>query len=97
MTILQRIAREHAVVSELVRAILLCAVVFGLPLTEEQTAAVLLVVGTVMALIVRARVTPASEVVADLKPGQIVPTAGPALEGVPNGDAVYVHSILGKA
>ena len=55
---IDRIRREPALVSELVRAVLLCGVVFGLPLTEEQTAAVLLVVGAVMALFVRRRVTP---------------------------------------
>lgn len=97
MTIWQRIAREPALVTSAVRALLYCAILFGLALSAEQMAAVVLAVEAVLALVTRAVVTPTSEVVADKKPGQVVPTAGPALDTVPTGDAVHVFPILGKA
>ena len=97
MTLWQRIAREPALITSAVRAALYCAVLFGLPLTDEQTAGVLLAVEAVLALITRAVVTPASEVVAQKTPDAVVPVAGPALGGSKDGDPVHVTRILGKA
>ena len=57
-----RLTNEPTLVVELVRAALLCAVVFGLPLSEEQTAAVLLVVSAALAVVNRQRVAPVSGV-----------------------------------
>lgn len=97
MTIWQRIAREPALVTSALRALLYSAILFGLPLSVEQSAGVLLAVEAVLALITRAVVTPSSEVVATQRPDEVVPVAGPALDGVPDGESVYVHRILGKA
>lgn len=97
MTAWQRIAREPALITSAVRALLYCAVLFGLALSTEQMAGVVLAVETVLAIITRATVTPSSEVVATKREGQTVPVAGPALPSVPNGDPVHVHRILGKA
>lgn len=97
MTAWQRIAREPALITSAVRALLYCAILFGLALSVEQAAGVLLVVETVLALVTRAAMTPSGEVVATQRPDQAVPVAGPALDGVPDGDAVHVYKILGKA
>ncbi len=97
MTIMQRITREPALITSAVRAVLYCAVLFGLSLTVEQIAGVVLSLEAVLALVTRALSVPASEVVAQQSPDQVIPVAGPALEGVDNGAAVYVHQILGKA
>jgi hypothetical protein len=58
MSTFDRLTQEPTMVVEFVRAVLLCAVVFGLPLTDTQTAAVLLVVSTGLALLNRQAVTP---------------------------------------
>ncbi len=97
MTIMQRITREPALITSAVRAVLYCGVLFGLDLTVEQIAGVVLSLEAVLALVTRALSVPASEVVAQQSPDQVIPVAGPALEGVKDGSAVYVHSILGKA
>jgi hypothetical protein len=97
MTVWQRITREPALITSAIRAGLYCAVLFGLPLSDEQTAGVLLAVEAVLALVTRAVVTPAAEVVAQKPAGTVVPVAGPALDGVPDGDPVHVTRILGKA
>lgn len=90
MTIWQRIAREPALVTSAIRALLYSAVLFGLPLSVEQSAGVLLAVEAVLALITRAVVTPSSEVVVTQRPDQPTPVAA-------NGAAVHVYPILGKA
>jgi hypothetical protein len=98
MTLLHRIAREPALITSAVRAALYCAVLFGLPLTDEQTAGVLLAVEAVLALATRALVTPTAEVVVQQKPDEVTQTAGPAAD-VETGAPVYakVTQILGKA
>lgn len=96
MTIWQRIAREPNLILGVLTAGLSLAVLFGVNLSAEQLAGIGTFIGTLVAL-VRFVSTPASEVVAQKTPDQIVPTAGPALEGVENGTDVYVHPILGKA
>lgn len=53
-----RIVNEPTLVVEFVRALILCGVVFGLPLTEEQTVAVFAAVSAGLALLNRAKVTP---------------------------------------
>jgi hypothetical protein len=98
MTTWQRITREPALITSAIRAGLYCAVLFGLPLTDEQTAGVLLAVEAVLALVTRAVVAPAAEVVVQQVPGDTVQTAGPASD-VETGAPVYakVTKILGKA
>jgi hypothetical protein len=56
MTIL---TREPVLVIALVAALLNAAVLFGLDLTTEQTAAVLVVVDAALAVLARSRVSPA--------------------------------------
>lgn len=97
MTILQRIAREPNALTGIAISTYGVLVAFGiLELTIQQTGA-LAALGGALVFALRWLVTPASEVVAQKTPDQIVPTAGPALEGVPNGTDVHVHQILGKA
>lgn len=97
MTILQRIAREPNAIAGVVISAYSVLVAFGvLELTAVQTGA-LGGLGGALVFALRWLVTPASEVVAQKTPGQVVPVAGPALEGVDNGQPVYVHGILGKA
>lgn len=55
---LNRIRTEPALVAGLVQALLGLAVVFGVPLSPEQTGAVMAVTAAVLALVVRAKVTP---------------------------------------
>lgn len=50
--------REPVAVAALARALLLCAVAFGLDLTTEQVAAVMLVVEGLLAFLTRRRVSP---------------------------------------
>jgi hypothetical protein len=50
--------REPALIYGLAQALLTLAVVFGLDLTDEQTAAILAATSTLLALIVRSKVTP---------------------------------------
>lgn len=52
---------EPAVIISLVAAILALAAAFGLPLTQEQTAAVMAVVTIVAGLVIRSKVTPTGE------------------------------------
>lgn len=97
MTILQRIAREPNAIAGVVISAYSVLVAFGiLELTIQQTGALGGLAGALV-FALRWLVTPASEVVAQKSPDQVVPVAGPALEGVDNGSAVYVHPILGKA
>lgn len=96
MTIAQRIAREPALITSAVRAVLYCGVLFGLDLSVEQIAGVVLSLEAVLALVTRALSVPASEVVAQKTPGQVIPTAGPASD-VANGADVHIVEILGKA
>ena len=90
MTIWQRITREPALITSAIRACLYTAVLFGLPLSIEQTAGVLLAVEAVLALVTRAVVTPTAEVVVTQRPDQATPVAA-------NGAAVHIYPILGKA
>lgn len=55
---MDRLVKEPTLVVELVRAVLLVAVVFGLPLSDEQTAALLLLVSAGLAVVNRQKVTP---------------------------------------
>ena len=52
--------REPAMIVALVQAVLVLAVVFGLKLAPEQSAAILAVVAVVLGLITRSQVTPAA-------------------------------------
>lgn len=52
---------EPAVIISLVAAILALAAAFGLPLTQEQTAAVMAVVTIVAGLVIRSKVTPTED------------------------------------
>lgn len=58
MSTFDRLTQEPTLVVEFVRALLLCGVVFGLPLTDAQTAAVLLAVSSGLALLNRQAVSP---------------------------------------
>ncbi len=78
MTIWQRIAREPALITSAIRAVLYCAVLFGLSLTVEQIAGVILAVEAVLSVVTRGLSAPASEVVASQRPDQVLPVAGPA-------------------
>lgn len=83
MTVWHRIAREPVLVLAFIKAIVVCAVGFGLDWTGEQVAAALLVVETGLALVTRALVTPAGEVVAQQRPDAPGPVAGPAADVAP--------------
>ena len=52
---------EPAVIIALVAAVLGLAAAFGLPLTQEQTAAVMAVVTILAGLVTRSRVSPSGE------------------------------------
>ena len=52
---------EPAVITALVAAVLGLAAAFGLPLTQEQTAAVMAVVTILVGLVTRSRVSPSGE------------------------------------
>lgn len=96
MTIVQRILRERVAIVGLIGAVYGLLVAFDvLVLTAEQVGAVTAFGGAVFAAL-RFFVTPAEEVVAQQKPGQVVPTSGPAL-GPEVGQDVHVTRILGKA
>lgn len=97
MTIWQRIAREPNAIAGVILAVYGLLVAFEvLVLTATQFGAVTGFGGAVVILL-RWLTTPAAEVVAQKAPDQVVPVAGPALEGVENGSAVHVREILGKA
>lgn len=51
--------REPVVILALVAAVLNCAILFGLDITDEQTAAIIVVVDALLALVARSKVTPA--------------------------------------
>ncbi len=53
--------REPTLILALIRAVLVCATLFGLALSEEQFAAVYLVFELTVALVNRAQVTPVAD------------------------------------
>lgn len=93
MTFVQRLVREPALTLGVITAGLSLAVLFGVDITSEQMAGVGVFVGAVFAL-TRYLTTPASEVVAQLKPGNTVAEAGSAAT-VPNGTGVVVIDLHG--
>lgn len=52
------IRREPALFAALINAIIACAIVFGLNLTEAQVAAIVVVANAILAIVVRSAVTP---------------------------------------
>lgn len=56
---LDRIKTEPALVAGLVQAALALALAFGVPLTDEQLGAIMAITAALLALVVRAKVTPA--------------------------------------
>lgn len=54
------LAAEPVAIAALIRAIIVCAVAFGLQLTADQIAAVMVVVELAAAIITRSKVTPTS-------------------------------------
>ena len=56
--VLRRIAGEPVLVSALVSALIALGVAFGLDLTPGQVGSIMAVVAAVLALVVRAKVTP---------------------------------------
>lgn len=56
--VIERIKAEPAIVATAVGAVLSLLVAFGLPISDEQTAAVLAVVWAGLGFFVRSRVTP---------------------------------------
>ena len=58
MSTFNRLTQEPTLVIEFARAVLLVGVVFGLPLSDAQTAGLLLLVSTGLALLNRSAVTP---------------------------------------
>lgn len=55
---LERIKAEPVLVTGLVRALILCVTAFGLSLSPEQVAGIMLVVEAGLAFVTRASVTP---------------------------------------
>lgn len=99
MTIWQRIARNpNAVLGVLVAGYGLLVAFDVLVLTAQQVGGVTAFGGALVVLL-RWLVTPASEVVVQQRPGEVMQTAGPALEGIDTGAPVHAHvtRILGKA
>ena len=90
MSFLSKLSREPNLVLGVIVAALSLAVLFGVNITSEQMAGIGVFVGAVFAL-VRYLTTPSSEVVAQLKPGNTQPVAGPAAQ-VPTGAPVEVIS-----
>lgn len=77
---LNRITREPALVIGVVTSGLGLAVLFGVQLTQDQTAGIVVFLGALMAL-VRFLTTPASEVVVQAKPnGDVVAGAAAAVK-----------------
>ena len=91
MTVVQRLTREPNLILGVLVALFGVLLAFGVDLTETQTSAVLLLIGAVIAL-VRFLTTPASEVVAQQKPNEDVPVAGPAAD-VPSGLPVVISRV----
>ena len=77
MNIWQRLTREPNLILGVITAGLSLAVLFGVDISTEQLAGIGVFVGAVVALL-RFVVTPSGEVVAQQKPGEDVPSAGPA-------------------
>lgn len=73
----QRITREPNLILGVLVSGLGLAVLFGVQLSDEQLAGIVVFAGAVVAL-VRFVTTPAGEVAAQLKPGEAVAVAGPA-------------------
>ena len=87
------IRREPALVSGLVTALIALGVAFGLPVTPEQTGAILAVDAAVLAFVVRSQVTPGVSVAAQQDRPTSQPVAGPAAEdglGIEQGTPVEV-------
>lgn len=55
---MRRVRLEPVAVAAAVRAVIACAIAFGLDWTEEQLALVIVAVETVLALLVRSQVSP---------------------------------------
>lgn len=88
MTIVQRLTREPVLLLGLLTALFGVLVVFGVDLSKDQIGSITVLAGAVMAVL-RFVTTPAKEVLAQQKPGE-VPTAGKAAEFVPAGKPVNV-------
>ena len=85
MSLVQRLTREPNLILGVVVTGLSLLVLFGVDLPGEQMAGIGVFLGAVIAL-VRFVTTPAAEVVAQQKPGESIPVAGPAADqpdGVP--------------
>jgi hypothetical protein len=59
--LLQTIRREPALVAGFLQALLALLLAFGVPLTTEQTGAILALSAAVLAFVVRRKVTPTSD------------------------------------
>lgn len=79
MTVLQRIAREPIRLLAVVVAVLGLLAVFGVPITDQQTGAIGLVISAVLEL-VRHLSVPAREVVAQQRPDGVVVAGAAAAE-----------------
>lgn len=92
MTWYQRLLREPTLVTAVLVAGLAFATAFGLHLTDAQTGAILGLVAAVIALL-RFVTTPASEVIAQQKPGEPVKATAKAEAawGIPKDDVVAVQ------
>lgn len=88
MNLLQRLVREPNLLLGVVVAGLSLLVLFGVDLSKDQLAGIMVFLGALVAL-VRYLTTPAAEVVAQLKPGNTLPEAGPA-STIPDGAPVSV-------
>lgn len=80
------LGREPALWVGALRACLIVAVLFGLDLTEAQSAGILLAAEAVLALVTRSQVTPNAAVVEREYDGEVI--AGPANNLVRPGDIV---------
>ena len=78
--------REPALILGAVNALLAVAVGFGLDVTPEQVGLINAAVAAVLAVIVRAQVTPVAEVSERVEHGQVI--AGPANDLIPAGAVV---------
>jgi hypothetical protein len=89
MTLLQRILRNKPVLLGLVTATTGLLILFHVPITIEQAGGIFVFVGALIGLL-QVVVTPAEEVVAQQRPGDAEPVAGPAA-AVTTGAPVSVH------
>lgn len=60
--IIERIRNEPVLVTTLIGSVLTALVVFNVPLTQEQVAALVAIAAAVMAIVARAQVTPVGSV-----------------------------------